>query len=835
MSHHDFVFDYQIDGESCEDGCTVTVTCTKCDYKEIDTRRWCDTEQVELDLSEYTACGGSLTLLKCRVCGSIESILEERTNCKIEGYVFENILDENGEVIGEKRIGTCAECGLQFVNAEWIERPSTCIYNEYRATYIYKGTECIVEYVRKWYGEDHQYEYDYEMKGESCEDGYIVSVHCSLCGDSYQYTDRGHRSERFEIDLGEYGCRGNVFGYRCRICGEINEIYNLDIGCPLDVAEKTEQVTDEFGNLHVIETSTCPVCGLVFVTDSWAVNESVCVRYEYQTVSIYKDGELIVEATTSYRNDNHQYQIEYEMQGETCDDGYYVNRFCPICGESERTFNKGHDEEWTEISLKEFGLCGGFIEQRYCPVCDTVLHSNAHEDCCWINETADNGEFEVYRCENCNAVKHVYNEVGEKDENCSYDVSTTFVYILNGAEVLRYTRVGHYTDHAYESTYALKGSSCTDGVVLIHSCKNCGSRYEEEYYSHVLVSQIDLEAQQFGCGNHYGSVKVCPCGSRYDVYFDPYNFEYDDSTERYHCKACELSVHFYRDKQQNGCDVTETVCFVTFMGDEEHYRFEKTRTYNEHTFTVTNVEGEDGTSRFVATCSACGAASSTELLTGDAILQENKEYYFDYAFTPDETGRYTVMGLAERDTFVELYKLVDGKLLLIGEDDDGAKYNNQFLLTATLEAGVSYVYRISFYEDREGSVPFMLTKALDNGECLHESTQQICVLMPGSESCEDGCLSGRLCKSCGVIYAGRVVYDHITSSNHVDLGEQGACCGDYYFYSCACGAETRVNLNNACFDTHTENTYVDENGKTVTVEITESPMTSVRSFATSRL
>ena len=47
--------------------------------------------------------------------------------------------------------------------------------------------------------------------------------------------------------------------------------------------------------------------------------------------------------------------------------------------------------------------------------------------------------------------------------------------------------------------------------------------------------------------------------------------------------------------------------------------------------------------------------------------------------------------------------------ILIGEDDDGAKHNNQFLLTATLEAGVGYVYRISFYEDREGSVPAKLS------------------------------------------------------------------------------------------------------------------------------
>ena len=137
-----------------------------------------------------------------------------------------------------------------------------------------------------------------------------------------------------------------------------------------------------------------------------------------------------------------------------------------------------------------------------------------------------------------------------------------------------------------------------------------------------------------------------------------------------------------------------------------------------------------------------------------------------------------------------------GKLEEIAHsDDDGG--NGQFLLTMTLEKGVTYVYRISFYnEDEKGTIDVLFSQGLiGNATCLHENDfEYLAVLLPGAQNCEDGCLSVTLCKDCGTIQnVEGSDYHQTVCVERINLDAFSECGGFVYCYSCACGEETSID------------------------------------------
>ena len=86
-------------------------------------------------------------------------------------------------------------------------------------------------------------------------------------------------------------------------------------------------------------------------------------------------------------------------------------------------------------------------------------------------------------------------------------------------------------------------------------------------------------------------------------------------------------------------------------------------------------------------------------------------------------------------------------------------------------------------------------------------------------SCEDGVLITYKCKDCGDEQSWNTYYHHTFKTERIDLSEHGACSGEFYTYSCACGQEQGYNINNTCFDTRTSNEYYDDEGRLVHVNV----------------
>ena len=116
-SDHNYeITDYELLGETCEDGVIVTRTCSICGGSYS----WTDDEHLgatseNIDLSEYGACGAYIYGRYCNICNTVTYINGIYTNgCITEEWITEDIVDESGAVIGSKQYVICSECNLKF-------------------------------------------------------------------------------------------------------------------------------------------------------------------------------------------------------------------------------------------------------------------------------------------------------------------------------------------------------------------------------------------------------------------------------------------------------------------------------------------------------------------------------------------------------------------------------------------------------------------------------------------------------------------------------------------------------------------------------------------------
>jgi hypothetical protein len=120
-------------------------------------------------------------------------------------------------------------------------------------------------------------------------------------------------------------------------------------------------------------------------------------------------------------------------------------------------------------------------------------------------------------------------------------------------------------------------------------------------------------------------------------------------------------------------------------------------------------------------------------------------------------------------------------------------YDGSFSKTAYLIAGETYRFHIyTHYEMTD----FRVTISMNEGDmlpCRHRNYLNFAVLPEGVTSCEDGVLMGNVCKECGMIFSAGFEYQHDIVTERINLEEYGACGGELYYESCACGENVYFN------------------------------------------
>ncbi len=817
-SQHELVYDYELDGDYCWDGCTTHLSCEKCDYSYEYRDSYCSSETVTIDLTDY--CGGSITADRCKKCGRITNYNYddmENIGCSMEGKpTEEEITDESGAVIGRRLIFTCPDCGLEFVQAYWKDYVTTCEYYEYNATYIFSGDDCIFEYIQR-YGmyDEHEYEYTYEFKGDHCDDGYKVTRHCPKCKETDEWNQSGHDTDYRYVELNDLGlCGGTIREYYCIVCKEIFDSYVEWEKC------NWYHVEDNAEGYSVYE---CHECGAQKLEHYYETEKDENCRYEYTEKLIYVvNGEEVYNTEYSGSGESHNYRYDFDMEGESCDDGYIVTRYCTDCGYSYRYGHySGHQTFGNELLNGRNDCCEyHYVEVNSCP-CGEYFYVYYDSDNLTYYE-----ELNAYVCDECGLM--VENYTDSNTSGCVLTVTKVLRVTLGDEVLYNYENSKEYPEHDYSK---IEATSIDGTTTVTVTCSKCGDVYVTE--TKAANNQAVLENHD---GIYYYDFTVTPEESGYYVITSM--ADYDTFVTLYGVKGGELyEINFNDDGAGNGqfylgeyLTAGETyvyrirfyddgrngiIPFSFTLGDSKisetkcyyHNNYDYGKESRYQYFSVLP-EGKKSCVEGVIcgrVCTACGHVdnirTSYEHQTNNNVIVIDLSEYPVCSTSEGSKITLSVCACREQLAINSYYGCYDTNY----ETDE--YYDEELGCSVRVETIYCWNCELTvermFYSKANGncSITRYETITVHVGDQLIDSVE-VEINQPshnydlsfnlaeGATSCEDGAIITYTCAECGYSYS-KTVYNHETfETEHIPYNS--VCGGGALIKKCACGKVTEV-------------------------------------------
>ncbi len=768
------------------------------------------TREFLLDLTEYGACMESLRCATCD-CGEVIYVIDPEMlfegGCDMEEGEEDYGEMENGEWYSMEAI--CSTCGLyMYIYAE--ERSDGCIWVAYYEITLKMGDTVILDKA------------------------------------IYEDADYDHSTSRVEFPL-DSACGTTMIVYQCDDCGEITIIYDMDMQCSMGEPTYVE-TTDDKGIVHYFEIMECPDCGLILETETYVEVLSVCESISYMIGRVYLDGELLATIEDESWNDEHEWTREYELLGDTCEDGYRVINSCDKCGSSSSYRSEGHRYTYTRVDFSEYTSCGGYYEGYACELCGLFIDIyNGEMNCEFgeeepeIVETVENG-VTILRaqmtCIHCGLIA--------TEEMGTWVVSEciTGVYMemrLETADtvIFRYRETREEGAHAYEYTYSFNnGVDCAAGGSYSATCSVCGDTKESRFYEHdyIIEERISL-AEKGGCEG-YLIIKRCPCGINGSIdYETDCNMEhmsqsYPDENGITHqvnariCRECGLTIvdDYYYEYDAN-CQQYRISTRAAGIGDEVFCSFTNREYYGfSHQWSYTydfgcGVDCDGGENCSVGGHNCENGFMMSGVCTNCGETDDSGKVFYSHQRMSEQIdlSTYGVCG----GGFIQKYSCPCGK-------ESGVNWYNsscrmQWVSDYSYEVdGVShYVYveqcrecgftRTSdSYEIREGCYGYHYANRIyeindaviiegfgsEGRSSYHKNTYVY--TFDGEENCESGVSVTATCSVCSEITQ-EYWTSHNTVRHEVSLTEYGTCGGSVSYYVCPCGQETyNFNRNYAC-------------------------------------
>lgn len=629
--HEYKVIAYEVLGEDCYDGARITYECQVCGKVDVN-NTWghMTFELASYDLADYGFCGGTVRVFSC-ACGEQqwldESPEDGEATCQWMHWSY------NDET--ETRTYKCSECGM------------------YRQDYYREKTleGCMVEYIEQHdymseydvlvsakmvsKGYNHNFDYEYQMNGTVCSDGYYTTATCKACRVVDTWYSQPEEGEHWEdttesYDLADYGfCRGEIWKYECP-CGQSAGI-NYNYECQWMWYDYDEEIGTDI--------EKCIDCGGYRMFSREAVATEGCYETYYVKHVLYDTNmveKLVVEGKEVYVNHNSTYTIV--LDGTACSDGYTITEICSSCGYTDTWYNKPpvgehHHYEVESYDMESLGLCDGKIRKVQCP-CGEDTWWNQENGCAWNWTTGsmNSGEWE---CLTCGAKKTEVQEQGAP-VGCYIPVTvTTTLEKANGEIVLSYVENINWDNHDYEViSVVMNGTSCEDGFVAYITCTVCGVSIENYGMDHQIhvEKEYDLTAYN-ACEGGEISLNKCYCGENQYLYIGVYGScsigysdnEYVDETGIIHdvtimrCYDCGLLItdDAVYDVNADTCMAEATHDITISVGEQavDAFTYSTTQVYHEYVETVALQEGstscEDGII-VTNTCKNCGISNTSE-------------------------------------------------------------------------------------------------------------------------------------------------------------------------------------------------------------------------------
>ena len=506
---HEFeICDVKMNGTTCDEGYTFSWYCTKCGQTYnggYASQHMVKSEITNLD--ELGMCEGAYAYkYVCRICHMVTGGAVETYGCDFVKQGTENGFE----------VSKCRNCEtVRYIKRTYSEKDENCHCIE---TTIYKfvlNGETIYEHTNNYPTENHKYVYDYDRYGETCDDGYWVTVTCEDCDWTESGDDSGHRSEVTLVELDQFGmCKGAQTRTEiCQICGEIST--NVDIwSCNWGPEYEAE---DGFTAQKCERCHTVCYCKVIK-----GEKDEDCRIIDTEIYLFERDGEIFHTFNHLNSYTEHDYQYDYDMQGESCEDGYKVIETCKNC-DYYNEWEDSHHGTRTVVSydLSEYGACNGYFGVNQC-VCKKYTNTNY-----WFCDGAistqnqyrdEQGRLhyvEVYSCSTCGLYVSIDRYSVRDAEACTLETNYS-VAIAVGSLVDRVEFTSYSEAHDYEVTYQFAEgvTSCEGGVTLFYACKDCEHSYDEffDYHQTYEIEHIDLDLYGSTC-HGYMSLVTCACGA----------------------------------------------------------------------------------------------------------------------------------------------------------------------------------------------------------------------------------------------------------------------------------------------------------------------------------
>lgn len=506
---HETVFDrFDMNGDSCEDGYTVSFKCKHCDYTE-ESGEMNDHSAYrveETDLSTYGLCGGSYTRFRCACSQKDWGELSPTCNWQTEST------DANGV-----QIQKCTDCGTYREYKQtpnWVTK-CTCETTEYQK--LYRDNGVIKETTRTYESTSHtRVVTDYSLNGSSCNDGFSVTEGCCYCDELQEETmGTGHVTYLMKyVDMDEIdgACGGHISFYSC-VCGE--EAYeNISVDCETEYT--TEQIMGADGVTHQFDTYTCQKCDLRYVRERYtAPTGNGCDAVEHTSFAFYYGEQLLTSFSMEQESNVHEFgepQWSLGEDADSCDEGLIGIATCAKCGETEEYHSYGHTQFFVE-DIHFGATCGTVLRHTKCVCGKAEEYVLFGEDGCdwnsispsegWIEEAITDPyqyssegtlyyfpEYEVLTCAvtdpACGIVvrRAVY---WKAEENCVADKYETWQLDYDAAtdtcaREITYKIYDNYNlqYHDYTVETAIENLDAdTEKHTATYTCQDCGSTIVE--------------------------------------------------------------------------------------------------------------------------------------------------------------------------------------------------------------------------------------------------------------------------------------------------------------------------------------------------------------------
>ena len=521
---HNYVYSFEMNGDSCEDGYYVSVGCADCDYTgKTEYYSYHNRFRTAYyNLADYGYCGGYVETSACP-CGYSTNVYWSNSCARSSSYEY--YTDDNG-IYHEVRTYTCSNCAMQVVRDSYTVKEGCWNNSYYEYTFGYDGETyftCKYLYSRS---EAHDFAYDFDLQGHtSCTEGVMIYRSCKSCDYQDRYENMYHETFLTQVyDLtAEGACEGSyINAYACP-CGE-RQTLNFNTGCSSWDQIFHTQFVGEDGWKHEVYTNVCRQCGLMQTVDNYTVKDG-CKEYYYVIYTVEIGETTILSNYKTYQGEGtaHKYVYTFDMEGESCDNGYYVNKTCAYCGDSNRYYDWGHSRFLTEgYKFEDYGACGGgYLNYYVCP-CEYSTSIDYYVGYCSYTYNSENVVDEsgvshwiyTYTCNTCGLVLTRDNYTVK--EGCRYNTYDEYSATIGDTVIVEGMKYVYSWSnaHDYEYTFEMNGESCTDGVKVICTCKDCGDGYDYLMEGHSTFPKTRYDLYEYGTCNasDYIVFNECPCG-----------------------------------------------------------------------------------------------------------------------------------------------------------------------------------------------------------------------------------------------------------------------------------------------------------------------------------